>query len=97
VKTSFGGSPLKKGCSLLAPSIRSLFVMVTFFFLKKSYWQTKVSLRVAFFAWLAALEKILAMDNLRKRHVLVVDWCCMCKMDEEFVYYLLLHFEVACA
>jgi hypothetical protein len=29
--------------------------------------------------WMAAFEKILTLDNLRKRHVIVVDWCCMCK------------------
>lgn len=33
VKTGFGRFPLKKGCSLLAPSIRSLFIMVAFIFL----------------------------------------------------------------
>jgi hypothetical protein len=36
VKTSFGGSPLKRG-SLLALSIRSLFVMVAFIFLRRVF------------------------------------------------------------
>jgi len=31
-----------------------------------SIWQNKVPLRVAFFAWSAALRKILTMDNLMK-------------------------------
>ena len=48
-------------------------------FLWKSIWQIKVPLRAAFFAWLVALEKILTMDNLRKKHVVVVDRCCICK------------------
>jgi hypothetical protein len=30
-------------------------------------------LKVMFFAWLAALGKILTMDNLKKRHIIVVD------------------------
>jgi hypothetical protein len=30
---------------------------------------------VAFFVWLATLGKILTMDNLRKWHVIVVNWC----------------------
>jgi DNA-directed RNA polymerase specialized sigma24 family protein len=43
----------------------------------------EVPMGVAFFAWLATIEKILTIDNLRKRkrHVLVVDWCCMCKRN----------------
>jgi hypothetical protein len=47
--------------------------------------------------WSAALENILIMDNLQKRHIIVVNRCCMCKRDGESVGYLLLHGEVACA
>jgi hypothetical protein len=32
---------------------------------------------VAFSVWTAG--KILTLDNLEKRHVIVMDWCCMCK------------------
>jgi len=32
-----------------------------------------VPLRVAFFAWLVALGKILIMDDLRQRHAIVID------------------------
>jgi hypothetical protein len=52
-------------------------------------------LRVAFFAWLVALGKILTMDHSRKRYFIVMDWCCMCKRSEEIVDHLLLHYEVA--
>lgn len=34
-----------------------------------------------FFAWTAAHGK--TMDNLWKRKFTIVDWCCMCKMDED--------------
>jgi hypothetical protein len=57
---------------------------------------TKVLLRVVFFVWSVALKKILTMDNLWKRHVIVGDWCVICKSNEEFVDHLL-HCEVACA
>jgi hypothetical protein len=87
------------------PSKRGLFVVRSFYsvlvcndgfhFPWKSVWRTKVPLRVAFFAWSAALGKILTMDNLRKRHVIVVDRCCMCKRNGESVDHLLLHCEVA--
>jgi hypothetical protein len=50
---------------------------------------------VAFFAWTAAQWKILTLDNLRKKRVIVIDRCCMCKMNGESVDHLLLHCEVA--
>lgn len=37
------------------------------------------------------------MDNLNKRHVLIVDWFCMCKKNGMSVNYLLLYFEMASA
>jgi hypothetical protein len=48
-----------------------------------------------FFAWTAAQGKILTLDNLRKKHVIVIDRCCMCKMNGESVDHLLLHCEIA--
>jgi hypothetical protein len=39
----------------------------------KSMWWTQAPLRAAFFVWLAALCKIFIMDNLRKRHIIIVD------------------------
>jgi hypothetical protein len=50
---------------------------------------------VAFFTWSIALGKILIMDNLRKRHVIVVDWRCVYKKSGESVDRLLLHYEIA--
>jgi hypothetical protein len=52
-------------------------------------------LRAAFFAWSAALGKILTVDNLRKRLIIIVDRCCLCKRDGEFVDHLFLPCDVA--
>jgi hypothetical protein len=41
------------------------------------------------------LDKILTLDNLRKRGLIVVNWCCMCKRSGESINHLLLHCEVA--
>jgi len=60
----------------------------------KSIWRTKVLLKVAFFAWTAAQGKILTLDNLKKKRVIVIDRCCMSKMNGESVDHLLLHCEV---
>jgi hypothetical protein len=48
-----------------------------------------------FFVWITALGKILTQDNLRKRNVVVVEWCYMSKKSEEFIDHLLLHCDVA--
>jgi hypothetical protein len=37
------------------------------------------------------------MDNLRKRRVIVINRCCMCKRDGESVDHLLIHCDVASA
>jgi hypothetical protein len=34
-------------------------------------------------------------DNLRKRNVIVIEWCCLCKKNGESIDHLLLHCEVA--
>jgi hypothetical protein len=61
----------------------------------KSIWRVKAPTMVAFFVWSAALGKILTHDNLCKRNVIVIEWCCMCKKNGESMNHLLLHCEVA--
>jgi len=51
---------------------------------------------VSFFEWSATLGKILMHDNLRKRNVVVIEWCFMCKKNGESIDHLLLHCEIAC-
>ena len=45
----------------------------------KSIWKQEIPSRVAFFVWIAALEKCLTIDNLRKQKVWILDWCYMSK------------------
>ena len=61
----------------------------------KSIWCTKAPLRVAFFVWSAALGKILTLDNLRKKNMVLVNRCGMCKKDEESVDHLFIHCKCA--
>ena len=51
--------------------------------------------RVAFFVWTVILENILTIDNLRKRQILILDWCCMCKRNMESVDHHLTHCSIA--
>ena len=41
------------------------------------------------------LGKILTLDNLRKRNIMVLDWCCMCGNSGESIEHIILHCEVA--
>jgi hypothetical protein len=64
-------------------------------FLWKTIWRVNVPLRVSFYAWTTTLRKILTLDNLREKKVIVVNWCSMCKRSVESIDYLFLHCEVA--
>jgi hypothetical protein len=75
---------------------KEIFFFYLFFLPWKSIWQTKAPLKVAFFTWTIALGKILTLDNLSKRQVIVINRCCMCKKYRESVDHLLLHYEFTC-
>ena len=47
--------------------------------------------------WLVALGKILSLDKLRRQHIMMMDKCCICKMNEESVDPLFLYCDVASA
>lgn len=57
----------------------------------KSICLAKVPRNVAFLTWTATLEKILTIKKLRLRHILIVDWFCMCKSSGESIDHLFLH------
>ena len=54
-------------------------------------WNPKVPTKVSSFLWTAALGRILTNDNLLKRQIVVIDWCCMCCKARETCNHLLLH------
>jgi len=88
-----------------APSKRRLFDVKSYYnvlvphdgisFPLRSIWRNKAPLIVVFFACLAALKKILTVDNPKKWHVIVVNWCYMCKKSGESVDHLLLQCEMS--
>ena len=63
----------------------------------KSIWHTKAPSRVAFFTKTAVLGKILTIDNLKKRNLIVINRCCLCKSDGETINHLLLYCEIDCS
>jgi hypothetical protein len=75
----------------VASYYRALSGMYNGSFPWKLIWKSRAPPRVAFFLWTATLGRILTIDNLRKRNVMVLDWCCMCKKGAESVEHLLLH------
>jgi hypothetical protein len=80
VRIEYVGS-LSKGQSLKCGHIIMYYLSIptSSSFPWKSIWRVKAPLRVAFFVWMVALGKILILDSLRKRNVIVVYWCCTCK------------------
>ncbi|KAF6156023.1 hypothetical protein GIB67_035380 [Kingdonia uniflora] len=56
----------------------------------KKIWIPKLTSKVVFFAWTLVLNKAFTIDNLRKRNILIVNFCSMCKKDGESIDYLLL-------
>ena len=47
----------------------------------KPLWKSKVPTKIIFFLWTEALDKILTVEILQRRQVVVVvlvDWCCIC-------------------
>ena len=61
----------------------------------KSIWQGKVPPRVDFFAWTAYLGRVLTANNLRRWKIILMSWCCMCKVDGKSVNHLFLHYTIA--
>jgi hypothetical protein len=88
-------SPSKKGVFEVKSFYKILSNTATEMFPWKSIWRSKVPSRVAFFGWNAVLGRILTHDNMRKRSIVIVEWCCMCKKNGESVDHLLIHCEVA--
>jgi len=87
----------KKACSRSGLSLALWLALWEVTFLG-SVWQTQAPTQAAYFGWSAVLGKILALNNLRKRYVILVDRCCMCKRNGESVdHLLLLHCDVAYA
>lgn len=56
----------------------------------KDIWKPKLPIRVAFFLWTAAWGRIFTINNLRKRNIIVVEWCCMCKRSGKIVDHYIL-------
>jgi len=58
-------------------------------------WRALAPVKVSFFVWEASRWKILAIDNLQRRGITLVNRCYVCKGDSETVDHLLLHCKVA--
>jgi hypothetical protein len=83
-RKSKGGFTVKSFYQSLSPSPLRMFPW-------KCCWKPKVPPRVAFFLWTTVLSKILTVENLRKRHIIIVSWCCMCKSNKESIDNLFIH------
>lgn len=74
---------------------QSLICIIDISFPWRSIWRSKVPPKVALFMWTLALGKILTIDKLRRRRLIVIDWCYVCKCAGETMDHLLLHCPTA--
>jgi hypothetical protein len=87
--------PSRKGVFEVKSFYRALSPHGSGSFPWKSVWKSKAPPRVAFFVWTAVHSKILTLDNLGRRGLVVVNRCWLCESDVESVDHLLLHCAVA--
>jgi hypothetical protein len=83
--------PSSKGLFEVKSYYRALSPCGLFSFPWKSVWRSKAPPRVAFFVWTVVRSKILTLDNLGRRGMVVVNRCWLYEMEGESVNHLLLH------
>ena len=81
--------PSRKGGFKVKSFYRALSAHGPIPFPWKSIWRSKALPREAFFVWMVAHSKILTLDNLRKRGMVVVNKCWLCESDGESADHLL--------
>jgi hypothetical protein len=84
-------NPVRKKAFEVKSYYKVLSSPIQSYFLWKSIWKVKVPPRVAFFVWTATLGKILTLNNLRKRNIIVMELCFMRKSSGESIDHLFLH------
>jgi hypothetical protein len=87
--------PLRKGLFEVKSYYKALLPRRSHSFPWKSVWRSKAPPRVAFFVSTAVRSKILTLDNLGRRGLVVVNRYWLCEMEEESVDHLLLHCATA--
>ncbi|KAF5461636.1 hypothetical protein F2P56_017715 [Juglans regia] len=88
-------TPAGKGIFSVQSFYKSLSQAANIPFPWRRIWRNKAPPKAVFFTWTSALGRILTTDNLRKRRIVILDWCCMCKRSGETVEHLLLHCETS--
>jgi hypothetical protein len=83
--------PSRKGRFEVKSYYRALSPRGSSYFSWKSVWRSEAPPRVAFFVWTAVRSKILTLDNLGRRGMVVVNGCWLCETEGELVDHLLLH------
>ena len=57
----------------------------------RSIWNPIVPPKSGFFAWEASWGKVLTLDQLKRKGIPLVNWCCLCEENEETIDHLLIH------
>lgn len=60
-------------------------------FPRECVWDSHVQSKFSFLLWEVWWNRIPMIDNLRRRGIILPNWCCLCKGDEESVDHIFLH------
>ena len=83
------------GFFLLNFFIMLLILEVQFSFQRASFGALVFQLKWVFFAWEVSWGKVLALDQLKKRGRPLANRCFLCRVEEESIDHILIHFTKA--
>jgi len=59
----------------------------------RKIWRPKIILKVAFFVWLVVRNRLMTINNIKKRGIIMVNRCILCYHEEEDASHIFIHYD----